>query len=195
MLTTDQKENLINHFFDHVRQDLCKDDHNRDLIATFIRERTAGLAMLNLAALQWAAAELAGKLHYYQHVDVSAQLAAGADAQKQLAVQQAEKNRKSEELRKQIERQARQDANQPGVSSAYSGRVDAAAEEARAREEQAQRAQTQLQHSAFLAELRDAELHQEITNGMVNWARTNDARHRMKENLKRKYPQFFSEVQ
>jgi len=169
------------------------DLYNVTLLEQFLREKTGGI--VSTGGLDWAVRELAGRLHYLAGADITSQLQAGAEARKQLAEQQAEKNRKSEELRKQIERQARQDANQPGVSSAYSGREDAAAEETRARQEHAQAAQRQLQHAAFLAELRDAELHQEITNGMVNWARTNDARHRMKENLKRKYPQLSSEVQ
>jgi hypothetical protein len=185
MLTTDQQENLINHFFDHVRRDICKDDHNRDLIATFIRERTAGLAMLNLAALQWAAAELGGQLHYYQHVDVSAQLAAGAEAQRKLREAEQEKNRKDQELRAQLARQARQDAQKPGVASAFGDRAEIAREEEQARKDAETAIIQQQRYLKFRERLHEADIYFE-----PNHARKNDVKKRMKDAIRRDFPEY-----
>lgn len=123
---------LIDYFFDTLHPEICKDDYNLALISNFIRSRT-GAEYLNLAALEWAISDLAGRLHYYQHVDISAQLAAGAEAEKKLAEEQDEKNKKARALEHQQRLEAAQLARTPGVASAFEGAIDRAESERQAR--------------------------------------------------------------
>jgi hypothetical protein len=194
-LTIEQQTRLIDHFFDNLHPEICKDDFNVALISNFIREKTAGLDKMNRAALEWAVSDLAGKLHYYQRADVSAQLAAGADAQRQLAAELAEKNRKAEELRLQIERQSRQDARQPGVSSAFSKPDDVEQEQRSEAERRQQEAARQLRYREFRKELSDIEVYL-ITDsqGRIRHGATSDYKKSAKARLRLKYREFATEV-
>jgi hypothetical protein len=133
MLSTEQQTQLIDYYFDVLHPELCKDDHNLRLIGQFLRDRTAGPDQMNRAALDWAVADLAGKLHYYQHVDVSEQLQAGAEAQRQLDAANAAAQAERQRIERETLREARQQARQPGPSSAFSSATDRAESERQAR--------------------------------------------------------------
>ena len=198
MLNTQQQMELIDHFFDTIRPEICKDDHNLNLIAEFIRSKTRGMEYLNRAALEWACTDLAGSLHYYQHVDMTAQLQAGAEAQKQLADANEAAERERRRLEIEITREARQQASGPGRKSAYQGEEDTNLryqKEAIERRNEAVRAE---EHSAFLAELHRANnILITMTDGSnrIKHGATADARATAKRLLAQRYPQFLNEIQ
>ncbi|MGD0908541.1 MAG: hypothetical protein ABSA96_13240 [Candidatus Acidiferrales bacterium] len=197
MLTTTQQMELIDHFFDTIRPEICKDDHNLNLIAEFIRSKTRGMEYLNRAALEWACKDLAGSLHYYQHVDISAQLQAGAEAQKQLdaANEAAERERKRIEI--EATREARQQASGPGRKSAYQGAEDTTLRLQReATERQNAVMQAEL-HAQFVSELHRANqilITMSDGSNRVKHGATADARANAKRLLAQSYPQFASEL-
>ena len=150
------------------------------------------------AYLEMALANVGSKLHYYASPETTARIEQVAQqaqqAQQQLAVEKEAKARKDAALERQARLEQMQRNRQPGVASAYEGAEEAAVQEAQARKAAEQSALRQQQHAAFLSELRDIEIHQEITGGRINFARTEDARRRMKAALARKYPIFLSEI-
>lgn len=196
-LTVEQQEQLINWFFSPAgpHPEVCLDDHNLRLIAAFLKEKTAGPHLMNRASLEWAVKSLAGQLHYYAGVDLSAQLAAGAEAQKRLAEEQAEKDRQAAALLRRQRLEQEQRNRTPGVASAFAGQDDVAAKRQREAANRQKEVLRQQEHAAFLSELANINVYLVTdSQGRIRHGATGDYKRAAKENLKRKYPAFASEI-
>ena len=172
---------------------LPADAHNGLMIEKFLDERTGGV--FSTKGLDWARIELAGQLHYLAGADVSAALAAGAEAQKELQDKQAaeEKERRKTELRNKLI--AEQQARGPGVASSQAGASEVAAQQQRKVAEQQKAAARSARHNAFVMELRAANDFMVCTpGGLIRYGATNDGRTERKAALAKKYPEFRGEI-
>jgi hypothetical protein len=192
----EQKEQIINHFFQSIHPELCQDQFNLDLIAQqAAMYAVAGEVVISLSILELCLEALSDKVHRYAHVDLTAQLAAGNAAQRELATKENAENeqRKRDEFRNRL--LAAQEASRPGYASAMEGKEDVAGEQARNAAKRDKAAQQSARHEAFVRELLAANQFLVTTpNSMVKWGSTNDARKQMKDELSKKYPEFKSEI-
>jgi hypothetical protein len=185
--------------------ELVNDSHNAEVLGAWIKANhgVAGELIFTDASLEMAFRTLAssGQLHFYVSPETQAALAQATQqasvAQQALTDKKREEDRQARALFLEREKEARQAARGPGRKSAYEIDPQDAARKQRDAQDEAKKIQRAQLHAAFLAELRDANNHLETMSdgsGRVQWGKTNDARTRMKENLKRKYPAFAGEL-
>jgi hypothetical protein len=190
---------VINSFFAKHRE-LAQDDHNVQVLSAELRKHFSTLSgeiTFTEAYLEMALANVGPQLHYYASPETTARLEQVSQQAQQLsqqvAAEKAEKDRRAAAVARDQLFEQRQRNRQPGRASAFED-AETAEDQARTRQQQAEAAQRQQQHAAFLSELRDIEIHLEISNGQINYARTEDSRRRMKSTLAKKYEIFASEI-
>lgn len=181
---------------------IAETDANIACLTKYIADHfsVAGETIIDEAYLDLAYQTIGSTLQHIAGPEVQAEIQRAQQqaqaAQQQLAAEKAEKDRQARELRKRIERQARQDAHFPGVSSAYSEQDSDVKQQQRDAQDAQKAIQREILHRQFVAELHEIEIHQEYApgGGAVNWAKTFDSRRAKKLALKLKYPAFASEI-
>lgn len=195
---------IINEWFAR-HPELVNDNHNAETLGAWIKANhdVAGELVLNDASLEMAFQTLAGsgKLHFYASPDTQAALAQATQrailAQQELADKKREEDRQARILFLDQEREARQQARQPGRKSAYEIDPQEAIRKQQGAQDAEKAAQHAQQHAAFVSELRAANNHLEMMSdgsGRVQWGKTESARQALRKSLKRRYPQFQNEV-
>lgn len=194
---------IINAWFSR-HPELVNDNHNAEVLGAWIKKYhgVGNELIFSEASLEMAFQTLAssGHLKFYASPDTQARIQQVTQTAQSLLSEKRKLESDAEAERKRVEarltREARQNASGPGRASAMAGAEDVTrkiqeeANNARKSVEKSQR------HSEFLTALADANRITIVIPGtsMVKYGATGEARKNARELVKRRWPEFASEI-